>query len=141
MKLILIIRSLLSLICGNTLFIFSKSAVIFVVIVMSYVLVLYIKYYLIKIVFPEIYWPNYYLHLSLWKLQSSSISYSHLLAHNWCTQSHSLYSPSTVSPNIFYYDWWFLYLLIFYTNYLIILLHYTLWWERLCIFFSWPLTG
>ena len=60
MKLILIIRSLLSLIFGNTLFIFSKSAVIFVVIVMSYVLVLYIKYYLIKIVFPEIYWPNYY---------------------------------------------------------------------------------
>ena len=58
MKLILIIRSLLSLICVNTLFLFSKSAMIFVVI--AVLCFGHIKYCLIKIVFPEMYCPIYY---------------------------------------------------------------------------------
>ena len=73
-KLILIIRFLLSLICGNALFIFSNTAMIFIFFLSGNYYVIsfgYIEYYLIKIVLPETYRPNYYLTLLLWKLQSS----------------------------------------------------------------------
>ena len=56
-KLILNICSLLPLICENTLFLFSKSAMIQFFFLCGYFYVIrfgYIKYYLIKILFPEI---------------------------------------------------------------------------------------
>ena len=102
MKLILIIGFLLPLICSDALFIFSKTVFLllfFVIIIISYFLVrlnitLLRKYFLwqlTSLLFYSCYHGSY---------KTLSLVYCHL-AHNSCTQSHGLYSSSTVSPNIF----------------------------------------
>ena len=103
MKLILIIGFLLPLICSDALFIFSKTVFLllfFVIIIISYFLVrlnitllrkYFLRYILTSLLFYSCYHGSY---------KTLSLVYCHL-AHNSCTQSHGLYSPSTVSLNIF----------------------------------------
>ena len=89
-KLILIIRHLWPSIGGNTLFIFSKIAMILLWLVVT---IRNISWdILTELLFYNCYYGSY---------ETLSLVHSHLLAQNWRTQSHSLYSLKTASPNIF----------------------------------------
>ena len=111
-KLILTIRFLSPLICSNKLFLFSKSAI---VLCGYYYVVLfgYIKYYLIRIVFLEIYWPNYYFTIVIMEATRSfcwflAIYLPAIGAHNQIVLILQALFLSAVS----YYYWPFLHLFL-----------------------------